>query len=141
MARGQTRTHASHAMNINEHFPESRCSLLHIAVPKFGRKRKKKRHDRCKPRSHGRSENGARVRPLLGRLMAMHSVACAGLDRVRTGNQDIGTRRRSRAEKSRSRRDHQNQAGSTGLNNRAKLSIGGGSNQAAGLACRGGCRV
>ena len=79
----------------------------------------KPHHDRCKPRSHGGSEKGAvGVRPLLGRPMAMYTLvtlaARAGIDLVRTGSQDSGTRRR-RTEKSGSRRDHQDQAGSTGL--------------------------
>ena len=64
-------------------------------------------------------------KPLLGRPMAMYTlvtlVARAGIDRVRTGSQDSGTRRRRRTEKSGSRRDHQDQAGSTRLNNTAVL--------------------
>ena len=89
----------------------------------------KPHHDRCKPRSHGGSEKGALgVRPLLGRPMAMYTLvtlaARAGIDRVRKGSQDSGTRRR-RTEKSGSRRDHQDQAGSTGLNNTARQQSGG----------------
>ena len=88
----------------------------------------KPHHDRCKPRSHGGSEKGAlAVRPLLGRPMAMYTLvtlaARAGIDRVRTGSQDSGRRRRT--EKSGSRRDHQDQAGSTGLNNTSRQQSGG----------------
>ena len=49
-------------------------------------------------------------------------VACAGIDRVRTASR----------EKSRSRQDHQHQAGSTGLNDTARRGMGRGMQQSCG---------
>ena len=85
----------------------------------------KPRHDRCKPRSYGvRGKSTSRAPHGY-----VHLVACAGIDRIRTGNQDIGTQRRRSAEKSRSRWDHQNQTRSTGLNIMARRSTRGGRQQ------------
>ena len=99
----------------------------------------KPRHDRFKPRSHGvRGKTTSRAPHGY-----VHLVACAGIDRIRTGNQDTGTQRQRSAEKSWSRRDHQNQTGSTGLNIMARRSTGRGRQQQEGRtkgqheACRG----